>query len=179
MNTQLVTTIISNWIFLTIVVGIPLFGFFRKVKVYEAFVDGAKDGFQIVIKIIPYMVAMLVAIGMFRASGGFTLLSNFLSPVLTRIGMPAEVLPLALVRPFSGSAANGVLADIIHHNGGNAYVSHLAGTIMGSTETTFYVLAVYFGAVSIRRTRHAVPAGLVADIVGILAAIVVCRWLLV
>lgn len=179
MNTQLVTTIISNWIFLTIVVGIPLFGFFRKVKVYEAFVDGAKDGFQIVIKIIPYMVAMLVAIGMFRASGGFTLLGNVLAPVLTRIGMPTEVLPLALVRPFSGGAANGVLADIIHHNGGNAYVSHLAGTIMGSTETTFYVLAVYFGAVSIRRTRHAVPAGLVADIVGILAAIVVCRWLLI
>lgn len=178
MNLPALSSIISNSLFLTVVVGIPLFGVLRKVKVYDAFVEGAKEGFPVVVKIIPFMVAMLVAIGMFRAAGGFELLGRVLAPLLSKIGMPTEILPLALIRPFSGSAANGVLADIIHHNGGNAYVSHLAGTIMGSTETTFYVIAVYFGAVAIRRTRHAVPAGLVADIVAVIAALWICHLLL-
>jgi len=178
MNFQNAASIISNGLFLALVAGVPLLGVLRGVKVYESFVEGAKDGFQVIIKIIPFMVAMLVAIGMFRASGGFDLLAQWLSPVLSAIGMPVDILPLALIRPFSGSAANGVLADIVHTHGGNAYVSHLAGTIMGSTETTFYVIAVYFGAVSVRRTRHAVPAGLVADIVGIAASLIICHWLL-
>lgn len=178
MNLQTITSILSNSIFLLLVAGIPFYGMLRGVKVYESFVEGAKDGFQIVIKIIPFMVAMLVAIGMFRASGGFDLLARWLAPYLSAIGMPVDILPLALIRPFSGSAANGVLADIIHTHGGNAYISHLAGTIMGSTETTFYVIAVYFGAVNIRRTRHAIPAGIAADVVGIFASIFICRWLL-
>ncbi|CAN5333868.1 spore maturation protein [soil metagenome] len=178
MTLQSISSILSNSLFLALVVGIPIFGMLRRVKVYESFIEGAKDGFPIIVKIIPFMVAMLVAIGMFRASGGFELLGHALSPILTKIGMPAEILPLALIRPFSGSAANGVLADIIHHNGGNSYVSHLAGTIMGSTETTFYVIAVYFGAVSVRRTRHAIPAGLVADTVAVIAALWICHVLL-
>jgi len=178
MNLQSLSSSLSNYLFLAMIAGIPLYCFMRGVKVYEAFIEGAKDGFQIVIRIIPYLVAMLVAIGMFRASGGFELLTKWLSPLLTKIGMPSDILPLALVRPFSGGAAKGVLADIIHNHGGDSFVSHLAGTIMGSTETTFYVIAVYFGAVSIRRTRHAIPAGIIADITAILASLWICRLLL-
>lgn len=178
MNWQNNISAISNILFLCFVVGIPLYGFIRKVPVYDTFVEGAKEGFNVVLRIVPFLVAMLVAIGMFRAAGGFDLLAKLLGPLLAKIGMPPDILPLALIRPFSGSAANGVLADIINSHGGNAYISHLAGTIMGSTETTFYVLAVYFGAISIRRTRHAVPAGLIADIVGVLASLWICHLIL-
>lgn len=178
MTSQTLMSGFSNGLFLLFIAGIPLYGFCRKVKVYETFVDGAKEGFHIAIKIVPYLVAMLVAIGMLRASGAIDLLAKALSPVLALLGVPPEVLPLALVRPLSGSAANGVLADIVNTYGGNSLISSMAGTIMGSTETTFYVIALYFGAVSISRTRHAIPAGLVADFVGVLAAVWVCRWLL-
>lgn len=179
MSLQTTSAAISNYIFLTIVAGIPAYAFLRGVKVYDVFVEGAKEGFQVVLRIIPFLVAMLVAIGMFRASGGFDLIAQALAPLLSKIGMPGDILPLVLVRPFSGSAANGMLADIIHQHGGNAYISHLAGTIMGSTETTFYVLAVYFGAVAIRRTRHAVAVGLIADATAVLIALWICRLLLV
>jgi len=178
MNIQSFSTTLSNIIFLTMVAGIPAYCFIRGVKVYEVFIEGAKDGFQLVIRIIPYLVAMIVAIGMFRASGGFEIISHFFSPLLNRIGMPGDILPLALIRPFSGGAAKGVLADIIHTNGGNSYISHLAGTIMGSTETTFYVIAVYFGAVSIRRTRHAIAAGLLGDLTAVVASLWICHVLL-
>lgn len=172
------TDAISNGLFLSMIAGIPLIAAFKKIKVYEVFVDGAKDGFQLAIKIIPYMVGMLVAIGMFRASGGFEIIFSWISPFFEKMGVPTEVVPLAIMRPFSYSASNGVLLDIIKNFGGDAHVSHLAATMMGSTETTFYVIAVYFGVVSIRRTRHAVPAGLFADLVGIVASIIVCRFLL-
>ena len=178
MMLQALTANISNGIFLTLVAGIPLFAGIRKVKVYESFIEGAKGGIDVIVKIIPFLVGMLVAIGMFRASGAIDNISHWLAPVLHKIGLPAEVLPLVLVRPFSGSAANGVLAELVHTYGGNAFVSHLAGTIMGSTETTFYVIALYFGAANIRRTRHAIPAGLIADAVGVFASVYVCHWLL-
>ncbi len=178
MNINQLSLDLSNWLFLGVVAGIPVYAAFKKVKVYDVFVSGAKEGFDITIKIVPYLVAMLVAIGMFRASGGFATIAHWLSPVLSKIGMPAEVLPLALIRPFSGSAANGMLAELTNTFGGNSYIAHLASTMMGSTETTFYVIAVYFGAASIRRTRHAVPAGLIADFVGVMAALVVCHFLL-
>lgn len=166
---------ISNCLFLGFVAGIPLYAAGKKIKVYETFIEGAKDGFQIAVKIVPYLVAMLVAIGMFRASGALDMLGRCLAPLLNKIGMPAEVLPLALLRPFSGSAANGVMAELIHTHGGNSYIAHLAATIMGSTETTFYVIAVYFGAVGVQRTRHAIPAGLIADLAGILASLWICQ----
>jgi spore maturation protein B len=178
MNIQTLSDNISNFLFLGMIAGVPAYCFLRGVKVYEVFVEGAKDGFQVVIKIIPYLVAILVAIGMFRASGGFDVLARWLSPFLNFIGMPTDVLPLALVRPFSGGAAKGVLADIIHNNGGNSYVSHLAATIMGSTETTFYVIAIYFGAVAIRRTRHAIAAGLLADATAVAVSLWICRILI-
>lgn len=173
---NMIISLISNGLFLSFVVGVPLYGVCRKVNVYESFIEGAKDGVQIAIKIIPYLVAMLVAIGMFRASGAIELLAHGLNPLLSKLGMPAEVLPLALVRPFSGSAANGIMADIIHTHGGNSFIANLAATIMGSTETTFYVIAVYFGAVNIQRTRHAIPAGLLADLAGILASLWICHY---
>ena len=168
---------LSNWIFLAFVVGIPLYGAIKKIDVFDAFIVGAKQGFDTSVSIIPYLIAMMVAIGMLRASGFFELLSALLAPLLATIGMPAELLPLALIRPFSGSAATGVMAEIIHEHGGNSFIAKTAATLMGSTETTFYVIAVYFGAVGIRRTRHAIPAGLLADLAGIVASVCICRYL--
>lgn len=167
----------SDSILLAFIVGIPLYGAIKKIDVFSAFVTGAKKGFETSISIIPYLIAMLVAIAMLRASGFFELLYTVLKPALTAIGMPAELLPLALIRPFSGSAATGVMAELIHENGGNALISKMAATIMGSTETTFYVIAVYFGAIGITRTRHAIWAGLLADLAGILASVYVCQYL--
>jgi len=168
--------IFSNALLLFFIVGIPLYGFYKKLPVFDLFVDGAKQGFETVIRIVPYLIAMLVAIGMLRASGFFELMAQVLSPLLSAIGMPAELLPLALVRPFSGSAANGVMAELIHENGGDSLIAKTAATMMGSTETTFYVIAVYFGAVGIKKTRYAIPAGLLADAAGIIAAVLICRW---
>lgn len=168
---------VSNWIFLTFIVGIPLYGAVKKINVFDAFVTGAKQGFETSISIIPYLIAMLVAIGMLRASGFFDLLNHVLSPVLSSLGMPSELVPLALIRPFSGSASTGVMAELIHQHGGNSFIAQTAATMMGSTETTFYVIAVYFGAIGIKRTRHAIPAGLLADLAGIIASVIICRYL--
>jgi len=168
---------ISNWLFLAFVVGIPLYGAIKKLNVFDAFITGAKQGFETSVSIIPYLIAMIVAIGMLRASGFFELLYTLLAPLLTTIGMPSELLPLALIRPFSGSAATGVMAELIHQHGGNSFIAKTAATMMGSTETTFYVIAVYFGAVSIQRTRHAIPAGLLADFAGVIASVLICRYL--
>ncbi|WP_133140461.1 spore maturation protein [Legionella genomosp. 1] len=168
---------LSNWMLLAFVVGIPAYAALRKVDVFEAFINGAKQGFETSVSIIPYLIAMMVAIGMLRASGFFELLSSLLSPVLSKLGMPTDLLPLALIRPFSGSASTGLMAELIHDHGGNSFIAKTAATMMGSTETTFYVIAVYFGAVGIKRTRHAIPAGLLADLAGIIASIVVCRYL--
>lgn len=165
----------SNGLFLLFVVGIPLYGAWKKINVFEAFVEGAKDGFSTSMSLIPYLIAMMVAIGMLRASGFFELLSAWLGPLLMRVGMPPELLPLALIRPFSGSASNGLMADLMHQYGGNSLIGQMAGTMMGSTETTFYVIAVYFGIVNIQRTRHAIPAGLLADLAGIIASVWICR----
>lgn len=167
----------SNWLFLAFVAGIPLFATLKKINVFDAFVNGAKQGFETSLSIMPYLIAMMVAIGMLRASGFFELLNQLLAPVLTAIGMPSELLPLALMRPFSGSASTGIMAELIHEHGGNSFIAKTAATMMGSTETTFYVIAVYFGTIGIRRTRHAIPAGLLADLAGIIASVIVCRYL--
>lgn len=174
MDVLSVATLISNTLFLLFVVGIPLYAFLNKVRVYESFIVGAKGGVRIIIKIIPYLVGMMVAIGMFRASGGFDLISQWLSPILPDSVLPTDILPLALMRSFSGGASNALGAEVIYANGGDSYVARLAATLMGSTDTTFYIIAVYFGAVNIYRTRHAIPAGLIADLVSIIAAIFIC-----
>ena len=150
-------------------------GIAKKVKVYEVFVDGAKDGFHVAVKIIPYLVAMLVAIGIFRASGAMDIVVAVVSPVSNLIGMPAETVPLAILRPLSGSGSMGLMADLMKAHGPDSFVGVLASTMYGSSETTFYVLAVYFGAVGITKTRHALPAGIIADIFGMLGALVICR----
>jgi spore maturation protein B len=168
---------VSRYIIPLLLVGIPFYGLIvKKVKVYETFVVGAKDGFTIAIRIIPYLVAILVAIGMFRASGALDLLLNFLSPVLTFIGFPPENLPLALMRPLSGSGSLGLLTDLINQHGPDSLIAKIGATMFGSTETTFYVLAVYFGSVGIRKTRHALAAGLFADAVGVFSAVYICRF---
>lgn len=155
----------------------PLYAWLRGVKVYEEFVEGAKEGFGVATRIIPFLVAILVAVRMFREAGGIQLVAKVLGPVLERVGFPVDLLPLVLVRPLSGGASTGLFTDVVKTFGPDSMNSMMAATIMGSTETTFYVIAVYFGAVSIRRTRHAVPAGLLADLAGVIAAIFVCRMM--
>src|SRR5690606_24576859 len=154
------------------------YGALKKVKVYEQFVEGAKEGFNIAVRIIPYLVAMLVAIGIFRAGGA---MDNWLIPLLRfvtdPIGFPAEALPMALMRPLSGSGSLGIMAETMAVHGPDSYIGILVSTFFGSTETTFYVLAVYFGAVNIKNTRHALPAGLLADVAGILGAVFIVRLL--
>ena len=154
--------------FVLFIVG---YGAMKKVKIYETFVEGAKEGFQIGVRIIPYLVAMLVAIGVFRAGGAMDILTTLLSPVTSLIGMPAEAVPMALMRPLSGSGALGVMSETINAYGPDSLIGRLVAVMMGSGETTFYVLAVYFGSVSISRTRHAVPAGIIADLASILASV--------
>lgn len=158
-----------------LLVFFPAYAALRGVKVYEEFVEGAKDGFGVSLKIIPFLVAILVAIGMFRGAGGIEALKSLLTPLLSPLGFPADLLPLVLVRPLSGSASIGLFTELVQRLGPDDIVVRMAGTIFGSTETTFYVIAVYFGAVAIRRTRHAIAAGLTADFVGVVASVIICR----
>lgn len=169
--------ILSILVLPVIIVLIPLYGLMRKVHVYEEFVEGAKEGFEIGVRIIPYLVAILFAIGMFRASGAMEWMITLLDPVLGFVGFPVEVLPMAIMRPLTGSGSVGVMADLIAAYGEDSLIVKMAGTMFGSTETTFYVLAVYFGAVGIRKVRYAVQAGLIADLAGVIAAVAVCYWL--
>jgi spore maturation protein B len=166
------------------VIAIPLimfaflgWGAIKKVKVYEVFVEGAKDGFNTAVRIIPYLVAMLCAIGIFRASGAMELLTTVLAPATNLIGMPPETLPMALMRPLSGSGSLGIMTELMKVHGADSFIGILASTMYGSSETTFYVLAVYFGCVQVKNTRHAVPAGLIADLFGMLGAVFICRIL--
>jgi spore maturation protein SpmA len=168
----------SAWILPGLIGGMVLLGVVRKVKVYEVFITGAKDGFQMGITIIPYLVAILAAVGMFRASGGMQLIVDVISPVTSLIGLPAEALPLALLRPLSGSGAFALTAEVLETHGPDSYLGQLVSTMQGSTETTFYVLAVYFGSVGVVRLRHAVLAGLSADLAGVLGSILAVRLLL-
>ena len=156
----------------------PLYAWLRRVRVYEEFCEGASESFATAQRIIPFLVGMLVAIRMLREAGIIQMLTAVLQPVLNFIHFPAELLPLAVMRSLSGSASNGLFVDAVKTNGGDSILSLMAATIYGSSETTFYVIAVYFGSVGIRRTRHAVLAGLTADIVAVFTAIAVCRWLL-
>jgi len=153
------------------------YGGIKKVRVYEVFVEGAKEGFSVGVKIIPYLVAMLVAIAMFRASGALDVITWIVSPVTSAIGMAPELLPMAFMRPLSGSGSLGVMTELMNTYGVDSLIGFTASTMFGSTETTFYVVAVYFGAVNIRNTRYAIFAGLVADIAGLITAVLVCRWL--
>jgi len=168
---------ISLWAIPVLLVVIPLVGLIRKVKVYDVFIEGAREGFDVAVKIIPFLVGILVAIGMFRGSGAMELLTSALRPVATATGFPAELVPLAILRSLTGSGSLAFTTDLIKTHGADSLMARTAATMYGSTETTFYVLAVYFGAVGVRRTRHAVPAALVGDLVAAIAAVVVCAWM--
>jgi spore maturation protein SpmA len=156
----------------------PVYAAARGIKVYDEFVEGAKEAFNVILRIIPFLVTMLVAIGMFKGAGGIDLLTKLLSPILTPLHFPPDLVPLALMRPLSGSATLALLTDVVHRLGPDNIISLMAATIYGSTETTFYVVAVYFGSVGIKQTRHAIPAGLLADLTGVIASVIICRAVL-
>jgi spore maturation protein SpmA/spore maturation protein SpmB len=171
---------VSPWIIPSLMVGFLGFGIVRRVRVYEVFVQGAKDGFQVAVRIIPYLVAILVAVDMLRASGAMDAVVGAIGGVTGSFGLPAEALPMALMRPLSGSGAYGILASIINDPaiGPDSYTGYLVSTLQGSTETTFYVLAVYFGAVQVRRIRHSLAAALTADAFGVIFAVLACSFFL-
>lgn len=170
----------SPWILPGLMVGFLGFGLMRRVRIYEVFVEGAKDGFQVALRIIPYMVAILVAIGMLKASGGLDVVVRALAPLTSAVGLPAEALPMALMRPLSGSGAYAILASIINDPaiGPDSYTGYLVSTLQGCTETTFYVMAVYYGAIQIRRVRHTLAAALTADAAGVIFSIIACSLFL-
>ncbi|MDP2105321.1 MAG: spore maturation protein, partial [Desulfobulbaceae bacterium] len=166
---------VSNWLIPMLIAGFLVYGYLRGVKVYEVMTEGAKEGFTTTVKIIPFMVAIFVAIGMFRASGAMEIMVTLLSPLTESVGMPAEALTMAMLRPLSGSGAFGLMSEIVTKSP-DSFLSFLVSTMQGSTETTFYVLAVYFGSIGITRTRHALPAALCADAAGVLGSVLICRF---
>jgi spore maturation protein B len=168
---------VSLWAIPFLLVGIPLVGLLRGVKVYDVFIEGAKEGFDVAVKIIPFLVGILVAIGMFRGSGAMDLLMAALRPLVASTGFPAELVPLAILRSLTGSGSLAFTTDLIKTSGPDSVIGRMAATLYGSSETTFYVLAVYFGAVGVRRTRHAVPAALIGDLAAAVAAVVICAWM--
>lgn len=175
MTFQTVMNTISLWILPVILITILTVAMFKKVPVYETFTDGAKDGFKVAVGIIPYLVAIMVAISMLRASGFIDSCATLLNGILTKISVPVDVLPIMIVRSLSGSAALGIFSDIANHFPADSYVVKFSAIIVGSSETTFYVLAVYFGSVGISKVRYALATGIIADIIGILVAILVAH----
>ena len=171
------STTFANVFLFVIIIGFILAGVRKKINVYNAFVDGAKEGFQTAVRIIPYLVAILVSIGVFRASGSMDFLIQGISSLIDWCGIDNQfvgALPTALMKPLSGSGARGLMVDAMSTYGADSFVGRLACIFQGSTDTTFYILAVYFGSVGITKTRHAVPCGLLSDLAGILAAIFIC-----
>jgi len=169
--------IVSVFVLPTIIVGFPLYGLWKRVPVYEEFVEGAKEGLVVAVKVVPYLVAILFAIGMFRASGAMDFLVEGLRPVLAVIGIPPEVVPMGIIRPLTGSGSAALVLDMIQQFGEDSLLVKMVATMFGSTETTFYVIAVYFGAVNVKKTRHAVPVGLIADFAAFLMAVYLVRLL--
>ena len=167
---------ISLLILPIMILAILICGMVRKVPIYEEFVEGAKDGFKVSITIIPYLVALIVAISMFRASGALEWIANILAPLFNSLQVPADVIPIMFTRSLSGSATLGLFSELATNHGAEAFATKLAAIMVGSSETTFYVLSVYFGAVGIRKFRYAILTGIIADITGIVLAILVARW---
>jgi len=166
---------VSAWAVPLLLAGIPLYALARKVRVYPVFLDGARQGFETAVRIIPPLVAIVVALGMLRASGAMEAAAGGLASVTATLGIPAPVLPMILVRPLSGGAALGVVGEVLRSEGPDSYAGRLVSVMAGSTETTFYVLAVYMGAIGVTRYRQALPAALLADLVGFTASVLVVR----
>lgn len=170
-------TLFTTYILAAFIVLIPLIGLRQKIDIFDSFLTGGKKGFDVIIKIVPAIVGMYVAIGMLRASGFFEIVTNYLSPLLEQLGIPASILPLMLLRPISGAGTIALFAETIEQYGPNSIDALTSATILGSTETTFYVIAVYFGAIGIRRYRYAIGVGLLADLAGVIASIAVCKMM--
>jgi spore maturation protein SpmA len=168
---------VSSWLIPMLILGMVTLGLVRKVKVYEVFVAGAKDGFNVAIRIIPYLVAILVAVGMFRASGALDQFVSFVGPYTTPLGLAPEAIPMVLLRPLSGSGAFAYMSEVVTNTGPDTYAGYLVSTLQGSSETTFYVLAVYFGSIGVTRFRHTLLAALLADLFGYIGAVTICRIL--
>lgn len=158
-----------------IIIFILVYGYLRDVKLYEVFVEGAKEGFDVSIRILPYLVTMLFAIAVFRESGILDIITNVSSPVLKAVGIPPEVLPLAIMKPLSGSGSLGITAEIIQEYGPDTLIGRIASTMMGSTETIFYTMSVYYGAIGIKKMRHTLPCALLAHAAGVVASCIICR----
>lgn len=166
---------ISDWIIPIFILLVFTYAFIKKVKIYESFVEGAADGIEIVVKIIPYLTAMILAINLFRVSGALTYLLKIFAPILKLLNIPEETAPLLILRPLSGSGSLAYINNIYQRYGVDSFLGKLASTIQGSTETTFYIITIYFGAVGIKKYRYSIWVGLLADIAGFLAAIFICR----
>lgn len=173
MEVKHIFELLSLWLLPLMLSVIIIFALIKKIPVYETFIDGAKEGFDVGVKIIPYLVAIIVAIGMFRASGAIDLISAHLAGILSVLHFPVDTLPLAIIRPLSGSGAIGIFSEIASNHGGNDPITLTAAVMLGSSETTFYVLTVYFGAVGVKKFRHALPVGIIADLIGLSTALVI------
>ena len=161
----------------TILLIVPVIGYFRHVNVYEAFVEGASEGFYTAIRIMPFLVAMMVAVNIFRASGALDVCVEYAKPMLTLLGVPPDVVPLAMMRPLSGTGSLGLVTELLNTHGPDSMIGRMASTILGSTDTTFYILTVYFGAVGISKPRYSVFVGLLGDMIGFIGSIYICHQL--
>ncbi len=166
--------IISEYVIPVLIITVIAFALYNRVNIFEVFVEGAKEGFGMAVRLIPYLVGMLVAIGLLRDSGAMELLVNALLPILVKLNIPPEIIPLAVMRPISGSGALAITAEILQHDGPDSFLGRVASTMQGSTDTTLYVLTVYFGSVGIQKSRHALAAGLIGDLCGFIASVIIC-----
>ncbi|AEF94869.1 nucleoside recognition domain protein [Desulfotomaculum nigrificans CO-1-SRB] len=166
---------ISRWAIPVMLLVIPLAAFIKRVPVFETFVEGAEAGFATAVKTIPYLTAMLVAVSIFRASGAMELVASWLAPALNLLGVPADIIPHAVMRPLSGGAALGIATELIKTHGPDSFIGRLVSTMQGSSDTTFYVLTLYFGSVGIKKYRYAIISGLTADFTTLVASIVICK----
>lgn len=151
-------------------------GYFKKVNIYECFIEGAAEGFKTAMKIMPYLIAIFLAIGILRKSGGMEIIVGLFSPLLAPLGIPAEVLPLAFIRPISGSGALAVLKDILQYYGADSFIGRVASIMMGSAETIFFTMAIYYGSVGIKKSRHTATAALISHVAAVIASVYICSW---
>ncbi len=173
------SAMISSYCVFAVILGIILHGVRKGVAVFDSFLEGAGTAVDVILKIIPYLIAIIVAFGMLKDSGAINTITNLIEPLVTWLAIPKELVPLGLMRPFSGAASNGIMYDLIDQYGPDSIIALTSATIMGSTETSLYIAAVYFGAVGVKRTRHAVPASLIGELAGFIAAVYVCKALLI
>lgn len=172
-----IVSLLSSWLIPLFVAAVLLAGWLRRVPVFDEFIEGSKEGLEVTLRLLPFLVSMLIAIEVLNASGAFDALSRLLTPVLSLLGWPADTLPLALLRPMSNSGALAVTADILKRHGPDSFVGLVASTMQGSTDTTLFILTVYFGAVGIKNIRHSLIAGLFADFAAMLASLLLCKYL--